>query len=131
MADEFVFAGRHDRTLGSGGTFTLPDEWRPGIAGGRVFYVLPDTGERCLDLLPGAVMERDLAAIRARARFGAEDLKALKAIAEATYRIVADDECRVEIPRRLREAMGMGGEVTLAGSVRMIKIRAKRASETV
>lgn len=127
MADEIVFVGRHDEMLGPGGTFRIPDEWRSGIAEGRVVYILPDRDERCLNLVPGIVMERELAAIRARAKTDAVDQKTLKVIGESMYRIVADDEWRIEIPQRQREAMGISDEVALIGAVRIIKIWAKSA----
>ena len=72
-------------------------------------------------------MERELAAIRTRATADVADLEALKVIGEAMYQIVADNEWRVEIPQRLRETVGIAGEVALVGSIRMIKIWAKPA----
>ena len=125
MVDEIVFVGRYDETLGSGGTFTLPDEWRSGVADGRVVYILPDRGERCLNLVPGAIMERELAAIRTRATADVADQETLKVIGEAMYQIVADDAWRIEIPQRLRETVGIADEVALVGAIRMIKIWAK------
>ena len=125
MADGIVFVGRHDEMLGPGGTFTMPDEWRSGIAEGRVVYILPDRNERCLNLVPSIVMEKELAAIRTRAKTDAVDQDALKVIGEAMYQIVADDEWRIEIPQCLRETIGIAGEVALVGSIRMIKIWAK------
>lgn len=127
MVDEIVFVGRYDETLGLGGTFTLPDEWRSGVADGRVVYILPDRGERCLNLVPGAVMERELANIPKTADSESVDLEALKVIGEAMYRVVVDDEWRIEIPQRLREWLELADEVALVGSIRMIKIWARSA----
>lgn len=125
MVDEIVFVGRYDEALGSGGTFTLPDEWRSGVADGRVVYILPDRGGLCLNLVPGVIMERELAAIRTRATADLADQETLKVIGEAMYQIVADDEWRIEIPQRLRETVGIADEVALVGAIRMIKIWAK------
>ena len=127
MADEIVFLGRHDETLDTGGMFTLPDEWRSGIADERVVYILPDRSERCLNLVPGAVMERELANIPKTADSESVDLEALKVIGEAMYRVVVDDDWRIEIPQRLREWLELADEVALVGSIRMIKIWAKSA----
>ena len=72
-------------------------------------------------------MERELANIPKTADSESVDLEALKVIGEAMYRVVVDDDWRIEIPQRLREWLELADEVALVGSIRMIKIWAKSA----
>ena len=123
--DEFVFMGRHDKTLDLNNSFTMPEEWRFGIDRKGVVYILLDKSGRCLNLVPGVEMERMLATIRAKRKMAPADFEMLKTIGEASYRIVVDDDWRIGIPQRLREAVGITDEVALIGSVLTIKIWAK------
>lgn len=116
--EESVFVGRYDQTLSPSGAFTVPEDWRFGVSGSRAFYILPDGSERCLDLVRGDSMERELAAV------------GMSALPEAACRIVADEEWRIEIPRHLREMAGISDEVSLVGCFRMVKIWSRRALDS-
>ena len=78
------FLGRFDVPISSSGRFVLPEEWRFITASSRDVYVMPDEDEGSLRLIPGALMEKELARGAELALCDQKLTQALKVIGENT-----------------------------------------------
>jgi len=114
--------GRFDVPISSSGRFVLPEEWRFITVSSRDVYVMPDEDEGCLRLIPGALMEKELARGAELALCDPKLNQALKVIGEHTCIVTVDQDGGIEIPDWQRKYMGTQDHVALQGAVRMIKI---------
>ena len=116
-----VLVGRYDLKLGKDRRLTIPDEWMPYFGeSGRVVAV-PDPHERCIDIVPADLMEKELDRLRTEAKKDAGLSDALRVIGSAAEQLVLDRN-RIRISDKLLEHAGIEGRVALLGAVRMIQV---------
>ena len=116
-----VLVGRYDLKLGKDRRLTIPDEWMPFFGESGRVVVVPDPHERCLDIVPADLMERELERLRREEKKDAGLNDALQMIGSATEHLVLDRN-RIRISDKLLEYAGIEDRVALLGAVRMIQI---------
>ena len=85
-------------------------------------YVMPDSKEKCLNLIPPAEMEARLAKLRERALFDPTLAKHLQAIGAASEQLMLDVQGRIRVCDKLLQFANLTTTVAMVGSVRMIKL---------
>lgn len=114
--------GRYGRKLGLDKLLTLPSEWLAGLGGSRHVFVLPDQDERCLNIVPASLMEKELDRLRAQVLKSPAMLTALRTIGSAAEQLDLDRRRRIRISDKLLEWAGITNAVALVGCVRIIKV---------
>lgn len=116
-----ILIGRHDLKLGKDRRLTIPDEWMPYFGeSGRVVAV-PDPHERCIDIVPADLMEKELDRLRREAKRDAGLNDTLRVIGSAAEQLVLDRN-RIRISDKLLEYAGIEDQVALLGAVRAIQV---------
>ena len=116
-----VLIGRYDLKLDKDRLLTIPDEWTPYFGGSGRVVVVPDPHERCLDIVPADLMERELDRLRRVEKKDAGLNDALRVIGSAAEQLVLDRN-RIRISGKLLEYAGIEDRVALLGAVRMIQV---------
>ena len=75
-----ALVGRYDLKLGKDRRLTIPDEWMPYFGESRHVVVVLDPHERCLDIVPADLMEKELDRLRTEAKKDAALNDALRVI---------------------------------------------------
>ena len=114
-ATDRVFIGRIERNVDSSGRFLIPAEWFEVTGQGKRVYVMPDSKERCLRLIPVCNMELRLAKIRERAVIDPAMNRALQVIGENAEQIEVDNEGRIDISAKLLEFAGITNQLVMVG----------------
>ena len=116
-----VLVGRYDLKLDKDRLLTIPDEWIPYFGGSRRVVVVPDPHERCLDIVPADLMERELERLRREEKKDAGLKDALRVIGSVAEQLVLDRHS-IRISDKLLECAGIEDRVALLGAVRMIQV---------
>lgn len=114
--------GRCDRKLGRGKLLMLPPEWQAGLGGSRHVFVLPDQSERCLNIVPAPLMEKELDWLRAQVPKAPATLAALQTVGSVPEQLELDWRHRIRVSDKLLEWAGITNAVALVGCVRIIKV---------
>ena len=114
-ATDRVFIGRIERSVDSSGRFRIPAAWFAVTGQGRRVYVMPDSKERCLRLIPVCNMELRLAKIREWAEKDPARTQALQALGEMTELVDVDAEGCVGISTKLLEFAGITNQLVMVG----------------
>lgn len=117
-----ILLGRYDRKLGCDKLLTLPSEWLESLGGVRHVFVLPDQDERCLNIVPAPLMEKELDRLRAQVSEIPAKLSALQTIGSETEELELDRRHRIRICDRLLEWAGITNAAALVGCIRIIKV---------
>lgn len=117
-----ILLGRYDRKLGRDKLLTLPVEWLSVLGDARHVFVLPDKSERCLNVIPPPVMEKELDRLRWEVLKDPEMLPALQTIGSMTEQLDLDRRHRIRISDKLLEWVGIKKSAVLVGCVRVIKV---------
>ena len=117
-----VFVGRFDVSVNADGTFMLPDDLKHILNAGSTIYLVPDSMERCLNLIPKEVMGNEFARIRKQVKSEPRMNEILKTMKQTARKIRIDSHGRVKIPKDLRLLAGIADEAVLVGGIRMIKL---------
>ena len=114
-ATDRVFIGRIERSVDSSGRFRIPAAWFAVTGQGRRVYVMPDSKERCLRLIPVCNMELRLAKVRERVQNDPETNQALLTIGTVVEQLKVDDEGCVVISSKLLEFAGIKRRLVMVG----------------
>ena len=116
-----ILIGRYDLKLDKDRRLTIPDEWMPYFGeSGRVVAV-PDPHERCIDIVPADLMEKELDRLRREAKRDAGLNDTLRVIGSAAEQLVLDRNS-IRISDKLLEYAGIEDQVALLGAVRAIQV---------
>ena len=116
-----VLTGVHNRVLDPKKRLTIPSVWRDAL-GGDYVYVMPDTQNHCLQLVPADMMEARLEKLQNES-LGDKRLNALLSrIGEVSDVLEFDVQGRIRISDKLLAYAGLEGAVVLKGSYRMATI---------
>ncbi len=129
-----VLVGRVDHALDPKKRFTIPSEWRAVMGNPDYVYVMPDSTNPCLNLVPKAEMEARLEKLREKALFDPALNRALQTIGENSEQLPLDIQGRIRVCDKLLRFANLTTTVAMVGSVRMIKLwdpAALGAAETV
>ena len=129
-----VLVGRVDHALDPKKRFTIPSEWRAVMGNPDYVYVMPDSANPCLNLVPKAEMEARLEKLREKALFDPALNRALQTIGENAEQLPLDIQGRIRVCDKLLRFANLTTTVAMVGSVRMIKLwdpAALGAAETV
>lgn len=124
-----VLVGRFDYALDPKKRFTIPSEWRDVMGNPEYVYVMPDSKERCLNLIPRAEMEARLEKLREKALFDPALNAALQRIGASSEQLVLDKQGRIRVCDRLLQFANLTTTVAMLGSVRMVKLWDPKAVE--
>ena len=116
-----VLVGRYDLKLGKDRRLTIPDEWMPYFGESGRIVVVPDPHERCIDIVPADLMEKELDRLRTEAKKDAGLSDALRVIGSAAEQLGLD-RYSIRISDKLLEYAGIEDRVALLGVVRMIQV---------
>ena len=116
-----VLVGRYDLKLDKDRRLTFPDEWMPYFGGSGRVVAVPDPHERCIDIVPADLMERELERLRREEKKDAGLNDALRVIGSAAEQLVLDRHS-IRISDKLLEYAGIEDRVALLGAVRMIQV---------
>ena len=116
-----VLVGRYDLKLDKDRLLTIPDEWMSYFGESGRVVVVPDPHERCLDIVPADLMERELDRLRREEKKDAGLNDALRVIGSATEQLMLDRN-RIRISDKLLEYAGIKDQVALLGVLRMIQV---------
>ncbi|MBP5791849.1 MAG: hypothetical protein J6W80_06320 [Kiritimatiellae bacterium] len=122
-----VLVGRFDHNLDPKKRFTIPSEWRNAMGNPEYVYVMPDSRERCLNLIPSEEMESRLEKLREKALFDPALAPYLAAIGSASEQLVLDVQGRIRISDKLLQFANLTTTVAMVGAVRMIKLWSPKA----
>ena len=114
-ATDRVFIGRIERSVDSSGRFRIPAAWFAVTGQGRRVYVMPDSKERCLRLIPVCNMELRLAKIREWAEKDPARNQALQVLGEMTELVDVDAVGCVGISAKLLEFAGITNQLVMVG----------------
>ena len=129
-----VLVGRVDHALDPKKRFTIPSEWRAVMGNPDYVYVMPDSANPCLNLVPKAEMEARLEKLREKALFDPALNRALQTIGANSEQLSLDIQGRIRVCDKLLRFANLTTTVAMVGSVRMIKLwdpTALGAAETV
>ena len=129
-----VLVGRVDHALDPKKRFTIPSEWRAVMGNPDYVYVMPDSANPCLNLVPKAEMEARLEKLREKALFDPALNRALQTIGANSEQLSLDIQGRIRVCDKLLRFANLTTTVAMVGSVRMIKLwnpDALGAAETV
>ena len=116
-----VLVGRYDLKLDKDRRLTIPDEWMPYFGESGCVVAVPDPHERCIDIVPADLMEKELDRLRTEAKKDAGLSDALRVIGSAAEQLVLDRHS-IRISDKLLEYAGIEDRVALLGAVRMIQV---------
>ena len=116
-----VLIGRYDLKLDKDRRLTIPDEWMPYFGGSGRVVAVPDPHERCIDIVPADLMEKELDRLRTEAKKDTGLNDALRVIGSAAEQLVLD-RYSIRISDKLLEYAGIEDRVALLGTVRMIQV---------
>ena len=117
-----VLVGRYEHNLDPKKRFTIPSEWRTAMGNPEYVYVMPDSKDKCLNLIPSEEMESRLEKLREKALFDPALSPYLAAIGAASEQLVLDVQGRVRISDKLLQFANLTTTVAMVGAVRMIKL---------
>lgn len=116
-----VLTGVHNRVLDPKKRLTIPSVWREAL-GGDYVYVMPETQNHCLQLVPADMMEARLEKLQNES-LGDKRLNALLGrIAEVSEVLEFDVQGRIRIGDKLLKYADLKGAVVLKGSFRTATI---------
>lgn len=116
-----VLLGRHPRSLDPKKRLTIPSVWRDAL-GHDYVYVMPESQNHCLKLIPADLMEARMDELR-KARLGDKRLNALLDKIGAESEVLEFDvQGRIRIGDRLLAYAGLKGAVVLQGGFRTATI---------
>lgn len=117
-----VLVGRVDHALDPKKRFTIPSEWRAVMGNPDYVYVMPDSENPCLNLVPKAEMEARLEKLREKALFDPALNRALQTIGANSEQLTLDIQGRIRVCDKLLRFANLTTTVAMVGSVRMIKL---------
>ena len=124
-----VLLGVHNRVLDPKKRLTIPSVWREAL-GGDFVYVVPETQNHCLQLVPVDMMEARLEKLQNESLGDKRVNALLSRIAENSDVLEFDVQGRIRISDKLLAYAGLKGAVVLKGSFRTATIwPAERCSE--
>ena len=100
---------------------TIPSVWRDAL-GPKCVYVMPDTQNHCLQLIPKDMMESRLAELQRQPISNVQLNALLAAIGENSEMLEFDVQGRIRISDRLLAYANLKGAVVMKGSIRMATI---------
>ena len=112
---------RYERNLDPKKRLTIPSAWRNAL-GPDAVYVMPDTEQRCLQLIPKKVWELRLEELRKRPLSDAELNSRLSVIGENSELLEFDVQGRIRISDRLLAYADLKESVVMKGAIRMATI---------
>ena len=110
-----VFAGQIERKVDLCGRFRVPAKWFKAVGENKFVYVMPDSEEVCLRMIPSHTMDALLAKLRERAENDSETNRALLTIGAVVEQQKVDDEGCIEISRKLRDFAGIKQRLVMVG----------------
>ena len=97
-----LFVGTHERQLDDKGRLALPAPFRQ-LLGDEAHIYLAKGSDRCIDVIPAEVFERDALDALEAVRRGEAKRSSLRALAGSAARVALDKQGRVKIDDSLRE----------------------------
>ena len=117
-----VLVGRNDHALDPKKRLTIPSEWRAVMGNPDYVYVMPDSTEKCLNLIPRAEMEARLEKLREKALFDPALNASLQTIGAISEQLPLDGQGRIRVCDKLLRFANLTTTVAMVGSVRMVKL---------
>lgn len=117
-----ALVGRFERKLGRDKLLTIPAMWMACLGKCRFVYAMPDSRERCLNILPAPLVDGEMTRLCSSLPNDKEMAKALQAIGKASERLELDSRHRIRISDKLLDFAGIGNRVLLLGRAHSIKI---------
>lgn len=117
-----VLVGRFDHNLDPKKRFTIPSEWRAAMGDPDSVFIMPDSKERCLCLIPPEEMEARLAKLRERSLFDPAIVPYLEKIGSLSEQLTLDVQGRIRISDKLLRFANLTTTVAMLGAVRMVKL---------
>ena len=121
LQNERVFSGEFRHGLDPKGRITVPACWRSGEE--EEFFCIPDASKLFLRICPPSEHKRIVAAVESSPALTPAQRKQYLRWFHIDHRWVRTDrQGRLLVPENHRRAVGLEGEVVLAGSGRQIEI---------
>jgi len=114
-----MFVGQFEHQLDEKGRLVLPASFREQLATGGY---LAQGLDACLALWTPEDFEREANEFVERAKRGANDRKAMRALAANSFPVKPDSQGRIAIPVALRQYAGLVKEVTVIGAFTSIEL---------
>ena len=114
--------GRVDHALDPKRRVTIPSEWRVAMGNPDYVYVMPDSKERCLNIVHKAEMEARLQKLRDRALFDPTLNRAFQMIGANSEQLMLDVQGRIRICDKLLRFANLTTTVAMVGSIWVIKL---------
>ena len=114
--------GRVDHALDPKRRVTIPSEWRVAMGNPDYVYVMPDSKERCLNIVPKAEMEARLQQLREKRLMDPTLNQAFQMIGANSEQLMLDVQGRIRICDKLLRFANLTTTVAMVGSIWMIKL---------
>lgn len=108
--------GRFDRILDPKKRLTVPSAWRDTL-GPDYVYVIPDSQDKCLQLVPQDVWDRRMAAVMNGPLSDLERKALARVIGKNSETLEFDTQGRIRISDRLLAHAGIKGPVVMEGAL--------------
>lgn len=112
-----VFSGSAEHALDPKRRVTIPSGWRDALRRPAYVFVMADPHEKCLRLMPAALMDALLEKLRARRLSDPSVARKLRVIGENAEQLPLDVQGRIRISDRLLAFAGIKGRVAFVGAV--------------
>lgn len=112
------FVGNYEHNLDDKGRLILPSAFRPKLADGAIVTPL----DHCLAILPVDEFDRMADALEEQVSRGEVHPDAVRTFASEADEVTPDAQGRIRLLPELREEVGLGGRVIVAGALRRIEI---------
>ncbi len=117
-----MFLGEYSHSIDEKGRLIIPSKFRGEL--GESFYVTKGL-DNCLCLYPETEWEKLLEKLRSMPTINKNARQMTRVIASAADNVELDKQGRILIPAKLREKIGLGKEVVLAGNLEKVEIWSK------
>lgn len=112
------FVGHYEHSLDDKGRLILPSAFRGKLADGAIVTAL----DHCLAILPVEEFDRMADALEEQVSRGEVHPDAVRAFAFEADEVTPDAQGRIRLLPELREEVGLGGRVIVAGALRRVEI---------
>ncbi len=127
MGGAAVFSGSAEHNLDPKRRVTIPSMWRDAMGGPSYVYVMADPNERCLRLMPAALMQGLLEKLKQRRLSDANVARMLRVIGENSEQLQLDVQGRIRISDRLLAFANIKGRAAFVGAIAYGEIWAAEA----
>ena len=114
--------GRFKHALDPKKRLTIPSGWRVVLGDSKYVYAMPDTQDRCVNIMPKDEMDVLLTRLRQKALFDPAQMKVLQVIGANSELVMIDSQGRIRISDKLLQFANLTTTVAMLGAVRMFKL---------